>query len=194
MIELIWVALQPFLLEIFKRRGDVSTKKSDWKRKSIGKFMTLYESMTELQSASIAMHKEFVDIALSNGAVARTIVQSRLKTLSSNAKSFVDAAREVNKLLEIYGDDDLSVTLRDTRRKKGGYWKKLDLWLDFWSPKFEASLISPSAAIRYPEKIPTRTDILAMGVRLDFPSCTEEELGEESEKNSTCCLTEGESS
>jgi hypothetical protein len=39
MIETIWVALEPYLSEIFKRGADIISKKNDWKRQSIGRFM-----------------------------------------------------------------------------------------------------------------------------------------------------------
>jgi hypothetical protein len=129
MLDAIWAAFQPYVLELFKHKIDVTGKKNDWKRSSIGKFMALYDSMIELEGASESIYNEFLDIALHDGAVTRTIIRSRLEELSDSSKKFVEAARGVNNLLSIY-NDDLVIQIRGVTSGKGRAWHDLELWLD----------------------------------------------------------------
>lgn len=78
MLSAIWSVLQPFLVEIFKHKLDDHTKTNDWKRSALGKLMLLYNSLADLERSSFLLHEEFTDIALRNGAIARTLIRDRL--------------------------------------------------------------------------------------------------------------------
>ena len=110
MVAVIWSLLQPYLLEIFKHRLDQGQYNKKWKRSTIGQFMALYDSMLELEDASRAAYEEFFDIGVQHGAIAKTIVASRLEKIRTTSKHFVQCARNIHSILNIY-NDELAITL-----------------------------------------------------------------------------------
>ena len=180
MLDAIWAAFQPYVLELFKHKIDVTGKKNDWKRSSIGKFMALYDSMIELEGASESIYNEFLDIALHDGAVTRTIIRSRLEELSDSSKKFVEAARGVNNLLSIY-NDDLVIQIRGVTSGKGRAWHDLELWLDAL-PTNTDSKGRAIPTIDYATTIPTHQSVLSLGVLLDFPTHNHIALDKDAEK------------
>jgi hypothetical protein len=180
LLSAIWVVLQPYLTELFKHTLDISTKKNDWKRSAIGKFMLLYNSLVELEHSSVLLHGELADIALRNGAVARTVIRSRLELLSTSSKAFVESAREVNTLLSIY-NDELRIVIKGFRHNKYLAWRNLDLWLETLPNNLDnQGHMSPT--ISFSKDIPTRGSVISLGVLLDFPSHREAELAEDAEQ------------
>jgi hypothetical protein len=180
MLEIIWSAFQPFLVEISRHGMDIHKQKSHWKRGAIGKFMSLYNSLAELETSSISIYDELVDIALHDGAVARNVIRDRLESLSKKSKAFIDSTRSVNNLLSIYGDD-LAIKIIGIHRGKSSVWHDLELWLDAF-PSNEDGNGRLAPIISYPKSIPTRQSVLSLGLLLDFPSHSEDQLVKDAER------------
>ena len=129
--------------------------------------MTLYNTMASLEEASIVLYEELADIALHNGAIARTIISTRLERLSLASSKFIDQIRQVNNILNIY-NDELAVTIRGATDGKRDAWHKLDLWLDTFPTNVDKAGRA-TTIVTSPKISPTHRYVLSLGVQLDFP-------------------------
>ena len=174
MLATIWAAFEPYLREIFKHNIAQSEKKNSWKRSAVGKFMSLYDAIVDLEKISISIYNEFSDIFYNNSAVTRTIIKDRLEKLSTASKHFVQSARAVNNILSIY-NDDLSIMILGTADLKSQAWHVFDLLLDSL-PKNVGEHGRLSSVIKFSNIIPTKDYVLSLGVNLNFPTHRQDEL------------------
>jgi hypothetical protein len=179
MLGAIWAVFEPYVREIFKRKLDIIEKRNFWKRSSIGRFMSLYESVLNLERASVAVYDEFAELSQSNAVLAKVVVKDRLQRLSKASKEFVECSRAVNSLLSIY-DDPLWVHVTGIRHFKGPIWRNFELWLDAL-PTNADSQGRLTNTIQYSKIVPTRDAIRSLGTALDFPSHDQNELDQDVE-------------
>ena len=180
MIAVIWAILQPYLIEIFKHRLDGSKHDQKWKRSTIGQFMALYDSVLELEAASRAAYDEFADIGLRDGAIAKTIVASRLERLRSASKDFVLCARHVNGILSIY-NDELAIVLTGSKGIKMAAWHTSDWMLGSTRSNNRDENQRPSAVISFTKTLPTQSYAKSAGEQVYHQALTQVDLDREAE-------------
>ena len=127
MLGPIWSIIELYLREVFKRQLQISEKRNFWKRSAIGKFMALHESLLDLELASFHLYDLFIELSDDDAVLVKIIVKARLTSLSKSFEKFINAYREIEKLLSIY-DDSLRLHLVEVITMKEKFWANVELW------------------------------------------------------------------
>lgn len=155
--------LTDYITGILVSRTEAALAKRNHSRSIQRIFLTnlveLYDAMDLLISASIRVASEFEGIARGTEVPTKIVCFSRLEKLHKAFQFFLEKAKRISQVLEIYGPD-FALTIANSTNLKFAYWERVVLTEFLLPVMLTDGDEKKTYQLRTPSEIPTELEIL----------------------------------